>query len=42
MKSVSDTGVLTLSQYILLDPFLLFFVMAATYAHLRFTSCKKR
>ncbi|XP_076442071.1 protein O-mannosyl-transferase 2-like [Babylonia areolata] len=37
-----DTGVNTLSRYILLDPPLLFFIMAATYSKLKFLSFKDR
>lgn len=33
---IFDTGMLTLSRYILLDPFLLFFVSSTTFCHLKF------
>ena len=39
---LSDVGTITLSQYILLDPPLLFFIMAATFASLKFTNTKTR
>lgn len=35
-----ETGTLILSQYILLDPPLLFFVMAAAYTTVKFTNCR--
>ncbi|KAK7103260.1 protein O-mannosyl-transferase 2-like [Littorina saxatilis] len=37
-----DTGTSTLSRYILLDPPLLFFIMAATYCNLKFLSFRDR
>ena len=37
---LSETGTLVLSQYILLDPPLLFFIMAATYCTARFINCR--
>ncbi|XP_052787486.1 protein O-mannosyl-transferase 2-like [Mya arenaria] len=37
-----DTGVNTLSRYILLDPILMFFIMASTYALLKFLSLRDR
>ncbi|KAK3595928.1 hypothetical protein CHS0354_032436 [Potamilus streckersoni] len=37
-----DTGTLTLSRHILLDPILMFFIMAATYSLLKFLSYKDR
>ncbi|XP_068110580.1 protein O-mannosyl-transferase 2 [Hyperolius riggenbachi] len=37
-----DTGCITLSQYILLDPILLFFIMAALLCMLRFNACSCR
>uniref|UniRef100_A0A8C4NC73 Protein O-mannosyl-transferase 2 n=1 Tax=Eptatretus burgeri TaxID=7764 RepID=A0A8C4NC73_EPTBU len=36
---IFDTGLLTLSQYILLDPILLFFIMTAMYSMARFQQC---
>lgn len=36
-----DVGVLTLTQYILLDPFLLFFMMSATYGITKFYNCSE-
>ena len=36
-----ETGTLTLSQYILLDPPLMFFVMASTYCAVKFQSYKE-
>uniref|UniRef100_F6RIS2 Dolichyl-phosphate-mannose--protein mannosyltransferase n=1 Tax=Ornithorhynchus anatinus TaxID=9258 RepID=F6RIS2_ORNAN len=38
----SDTGCLTLSQYILLDPILMFFIMAATLSMVKHHSCADR
>ncbi|PNJ65160.1 POMT2 isoform 4 [Pongo abelii] len=35
----SDTGCLTLSQYILLDPILMFFIMAAMLSMVKYNSC---
>ena len=35
-----ETGTLVLSQYILLDPPLIFFVMAATFCTSRFINCR--
>ncbi|CAI8034049.1 Protein O-mannosyl-transferase 2 [Geodia barretti] len=40
MMLVCETGTLVLSQYILLDPPLLFFIMAATYCTARFINCR--
>ncbi|ESO86133.1 hypothetical protein LOTGIDRAFT_129702 [Lottia gigantea] len=37
-----DTGTLTLSRHILLDPIMLFFIMAATYSMLKFLSFNKK
>jgi len=37
-----DTGFLTLSQYILLDPFLLLFISAAVLSYLEFTAVADR
>lgn len=37
---ISDGGFLTLTQYILLDPILLFFIMASVTAAAKFNSCK--
>lgn len=37
-----DTGCLTLSQYILLDPILLFFIMAAMLSMVKHSSCAHR
>lgn len=37
---VCDTGTLILSQYILLDPPLLFFIMAATFTTSKFLNCR--
>ncbi|XP_068081927.1 protein O-mannosyl-transferase 2 isoform X2 [Anabrus simplex] len=37
-----DVGVLTLTQYILLDPLLLFFVMGSVLGMVKFHSCKDR
>ncbi|KAM5243839.1 protein O-mannosyl-transferase 2 isoform 2-T2 [Hipposideros larvatus] len=37
-----DTGCLTLSQYILLDPILLFFIMAAMLSMVKYNSCADR
>ena len=39
---LSDTGVNTLSRHILLDPIMMFFIMAATYALLKFLSFRER
>ena len=36
LKPFSDVGMLTLNQYILLDPILLFFISGATYAMSKF------
>lgn len=38
---VCDTGTLVLSQYILLDPLLLFFIMAATMSTAKFRNCRR-
>lgn len=38
----SDTGCLTLSQYILLDPILMFFIMAAMLSMVKYNSCANR
>ncbi|EHB04791.1 Protein O-mannosyl-transferase 2 [Heterocephalus glaber] len=37
-----DTGCLTLSQYILLDPILMFFIMAAMLSMVKYRSCANR
>ncbi|XP_077866537.1 protein O-mannosyl-transferase 2-like, partial [Saccoglossus kowalevskii] len=37
-----DTGCLTLSQYILLDPILMFFIMGATYCIVKFHNLKNQ
>ncbi|KAL1790242.1 O-mannosyl-transferase 2 isoform X1 [Sigmodon hispidus] len=37
-----DTGCLTLSQYILLDPILMFFIMAAMLSMVKYNSCGNR
>ena len=37
-----DTGFLTLSQYILLDPFLLLFISAAVLCYVEFTAVADR
>ncbi|CAO2587023.1 Protein O-mannosyl-transferase 2 [Lemmus lemmus] len=37
-----DTGCLTLSQYILLDPILMFFIMAAMLSMVKYNSCAHR
>uniref|UniRef100_A0A1B6CJ65 Protein O-mannosyl-transferase 2 n=2 Tax=Clastoptera arizonana TaxID=38151 RepID=A0A1B6CJ65_9HEMI len=37
---ICDVGVLTLTQYILLDPILLFFVICSTMGMVKFQSCK--
>ncbi|XP_042108725.1 protein O-mannosyl-transferase 2 isoform X2 [Ovis aries] len=37
-----DTGCLTLSQYILLDPILMFFIMAAMLSMVKYNSCANR
>ncbi|XP_044129405.1 protein O-mannosyl-transferase 2 isoform X5 [Bufo gargarizans] len=37
-----DTGCITLSQYILLDPILMFFIMGAVLSMVRFQSCSSR
>nr|XP_003408838.2 protein O-mannosyl-transferase 2 isoform X1 [Loxodonta africana] len=37
-----DTGCLTLSQYILLDPILMFFIMAAMLSMVKYNSCTDR
>ena len=37
-----DTGFLTLSQYILLDPFLLLFISAAVLCYVEFTAMADR
>ncbi|XP_012872937.1 PREDICTED: protein O-mannosyl-transferase 2 [Dipodomys ordii] len=37
-----DTGCLTLSQYILLDPILMFFIMAAMLSMVKYNSCADR
>ena len=37
---VCETGTLVLSQYILLDPPLLFFIMAATFTTAKFMNCR--
>eukprot|EP01134_Creolimax_fragrantissima_P007645 CFRG7645T1 len=37
-----DTGTLTLSRYILLDPILLFFVVASMFSYCRFTTYRRR
>ncbi|CAH0392491.1 unnamed protein product [Bemisia tabaci] len=39
---VCDVGMLTLTQYILLDPILLFFIMASAYGIMKFNSFKNR
>ncbi|CAA9999698.1 unnamed protein product [Nesidiocoris tenuis] len=36
---LTDVGVLTLTQYILLDPILLFFIMMSTYGIVKFNGC---
>lgn len=38
---VSETGTLVLSQYILLDPPLLFFIMAAALCKAKFLNCRR-
>ncbi|CAH1793235.1 unnamed protein product [Owenia fusiformis] len=38
MLVIFDTGTLTLSQYILLDPYLMFFIMASTFSIVAFRS----
>ena len=35
-----ETGTLVLSQYILLDPPLLFFVMTSTFCTVKFVNCR--
>ncbi|KAM8921312.1 protein O-mannosyl-transferase 2 [Pelodytes ibericus] len=37
---ILDTGCITLSQYILLDPILMFFIMGAVLCMVKFNSCK--
>lgn len=37
---ICDVGILTLSQYILLDPILLFFIMFSTFGIFKFYNCK--
>ena len=39
---LSDTGTLTLSRHILLDPILLFFIMMSTYCILKFVSLREK
>jgi dolichyl-phosphate-mannose-protein mannosyltransferase len=39
---ILDVGILTLTRYILLDPILLFFVMASVLGMMKFHSCKDR
>ncbi|XP_074662346.1 protein O-mannosyl-transferase 2-like [Tubulanus polymorphus] len=39
---LSDTGTLTLTRYILLDPFLLFYIMAASFCIVKFINEKHR
>ncbi|BES91409.1 dolichyl-phosphate-mannose-protein mannosyltransferase activity [Nesidiocoris tenuis] len=39
MMIICDVGVLTLTQYILLDPILLFFIMMSTYGIVKFNGC---
>ncbi|XP_078516081.1 protein O-mannosyl-transferase 2 [Lissotriton helveticus] len=39
---IFDTGCITLSQYILLDPILLFFIMGAVLSMVKFNSCSER
>ncbi|KAM6203180.1 protein O-mannosyl-transferase 2 [Rhynchocyon petersi] len=39
---IFDTGCLTLSQYILLDPILMFFIMAAMLSMVKYNSCADR
>uniref|UniRef100_A0A0A9WU53 Protein O-mannosyl-transferase 2 n=1 Tax=Lygus hesperus TaxID=30085 RepID=A0A0A9WU53_LYGHE len=41
MMIICDVGILTLTQYILLDPILLFFIMMSTYGIVKFNNCKK-
>lgn len=42
MIILSDTGTLTLSRHILLDPILLFFIMISTYCILKFVSLREK
>lgn len=37
-----DVGLVTLTQYILLDPILLFFISASVYSSIKFYSCRER
>jgi dolichyl-phosphate-mannose--protein O-mannosyl transferase len=37
-----DTGLLTLSQYILLDPFMLFFITASALCYVQFVDASDR
>ncbi|XP_019407612.1 PREDICTED: protein O-mannosyl-transferase 2 [Crocodylus porosus] len=39
---IFDTGCITLSQYILLDPILMFFIMAAVLSMVKYNSCADR
>ncbi|XP_053553342.1 protein O-mannosyl-transferase 2 [Bombina bombina] len=39
---ILDTGCITLSQYILLDPILMFFIMGAVLCMVKFQSCAKK
>ncbi|KAF6216441.1 hypothetical protein GE061_000783 [Apolygus lucorum] len=39
MMIICDVGILTLTQYILLDPILLFFIMMSTYGIVKFNNC---
>ncbi|XP_029640738.1 protein O-mannosyl-transferase 2-like [Octopus sinensis] len=39
---LADTGILTLSRHILLDPILLFFIMMSTYSILKFVSLRQK
>ncbi|GAB1598221.1 protein O-mannosyl-transferase 2 isoform X1 [Argonauta hians] len=39
---LTDTGILTLSRHILLDPILLFFIMMSTYSILKFVSLRHK
>ncbi|KAL8169121.1 UNVERIFIED_CONTAM: Protein O-mannosyl-transferase 2 [Gekko kuhli] len=39
---IFDTGCITLSQYILLDPILMFFLMGAVFSMVRYNSCANR
>jgi len=40
MRMHPETGTLVLSQYILLDPPLLFFVMTSTFCTVKFVNCR--